>query len=607
MTNINKIIERVAGVESTQKLVEYWHTQFQQLFDNDMAQLDPSTLESLQEGAEINDKPIAPIAKINLAKHVGSANELDEIGMQTTVETMLRFLDNSIDVLNLSPIAKAMSRKYRRVAMGVINLEEYLTLRGVEYSIDEIDNVAATFSNGAYRSSEALAEEKGVCAIWNDMRKIIKPRIFEYWYNTENGEIYNGLEVAQMYTPETIITSSMEIIPRRNVSLLGFDLENPDWRDWGDRDSIAQQNGGAYANTNIPSMNINSNVSIDPSSVPQFDPGLNTKVAISVETTDLQDILPRIINSTPTKSFVTMNQQKENQSNKTEKEIFDTQPFTSEKSISKIAEEAPKLQAPSSSLNSAAPSTSKEVETVLKPPVKTPSIMPLSQSLLEKTNPGYESNMLLDRISNTEMDEVLLDFEPKMEALEALDLGRLEDSKIPEKKVSSGMITSPILAENKKDVFNNSNNSKKNNFKNRTNNLTTMSKFTIALQQIISSSEFDKILLNAQYDASGLKMVSVSGDKLSGELQSLVRSYIGLVNMSLSKGVTLADIAEELTEDSDQSSPAATRVLSLIADSLRELPTKITDVKADSIAPLDLKTVRQAIKSKRNVLEVIGE
>ena len=144
------------------------------------------------------------LASVNLARMVkyedGSA-AIDWERLDRTVRTAVHLLDNVID-MNRYPIPEIeeMSRKTRRIGVGVMGLADLLIHLGVRYDSEEglqaAEDVMRHLQDETHRASSELAERRGSFPAWE-------------------GSIYNGEEPVPMRNsaPTTIApTGSISII-----------------------------------------------------------------------------------------------------------------------------------------------------------------------------------------------------------------------------------------------------------------------------------------------------------------------------------------------------------------------------------------------------------
>ncbi|MCK5576941.1 MAG: ribonucleoside-diphosphate reductase, adenosylcobalamin-dependent, partial [Dehalococcoidales bacterium] len=110
------------------------------------------------------------LGSINLTRMLRRENgnvAIDYNRMAGTVKTAVRFLDNVIDVNRFPlPEIEEMTRKTRKIGLGVMGFADMLIQLGIPYDSEEALGIAAEvmqfISEQACQVSSALAEERGV-------------------------------------------------------------------------------------------------------------------------------------------------------------------------------------------------------------------------------------------------------------------------------------------------------------------------------------------------------------------------------------------------------------------------------------------------------------
>jgi len=110
------------------------------------------------------------LGSINLSRMLRYSNRTTEIDypkLAQTVKLAVRFLDNVIDVSKFPiPEIAEMTRKTRKIGLGVMGFADMLTQLGIAYDSKEALVVAAHvmqfISEEAHKASAALAEKRGV-------------------------------------------------------------------------------------------------------------------------------------------------------------------------------------------------------------------------------------------------------------------------------------------------------------------------------------------------------------------------------------------------------------------------------------------------------------
>jgi hypothetical protein len=234
--NLNFIAAKVSKSEKTPELGQYWQKRYEKIL-NKLFVVSEKTSE-LVLSEDVVENPATPFGDIVLLNHLDANGKLDDTKLQSTVETATRFLDACLDVINFSDEAKFIVTQYRKIGIGLADIQEFLEKNENSSELQNIDHLGNLISNSAYRASETVAEEKSPCSNWNKINKHLRPRSFELWINPSGEERHSGLALSEEFDEETILDTDFQIIPRRNSNILLFppDLE---WQIWSDRDNLA--------------------------------------------------------------------------------------------------------------------------------------------------------------------------------------------------------------------------------------------------------------------------------------------------------------------------------------------------------------------------------
>lgn len=121
------------------------------------------------------EQPLLPyescnLGSINLSKMLRATNrsaEIDYPKLAETVRIAVRFLDNVIDVNKFPlPEIEAMTKKSRKIGLGVMGFADMLIQLGIPYDSEEALKIAADImrfiSEEAHKASGELAKERGV-------------------------------------------------------------------------------------------------------------------------------------------------------------------------------------------------------------------------------------------------------------------------------------------------------------------------------------------------------------------------------------------------------------------------------------------------------------
>ncbi|MEM9137537.1 MAG: adenosylcobalamin-dependent ribonucleoside-diphosphate reductase [Cyanobacteria bacterium P01_F01_bin.42] len=166
------------------------------------------------------------LGSLVLTKFISRGGEQGEVvidwdGLAETVAIAIRFLDNVLSVSEFAtPDQKHNVRHvFRQLGLGIMGWADYLKLARIPYDssdhLDEIDRWGHWIADHAYRTSEALASEKGACGVWPDIQDVRTGNSFERWVDSE-GNQYSGAEA--------LVSERQDLtqVPRRNSTVLSI-------------------------------------------------------------------------------------------------------------------------------------------------------------------------------------------------------------------------------------------------------------------------------------------------------------------------------------------------------------------------------------------------
>jgi ribonucleoside-diphosphate reductase alpha chain len=147
--------------------------------------------------------------------------EVDWDDLAEAVTIAVRFLDNVLDISEFAtPDQKYNVRHvFRQLGLGIMGWADYLKLARIPYDspehLEEIDRWGQWIAHHAYRTSEAIAAEKGPCGVWEQIQELRTGNPFERWLDSE-GNPYNGAEAL------TSERQDLSQVPRRNSTVLSI-------------------------------------------------------------------------------------------------------------------------------------------------------------------------------------------------------------------------------------------------------------------------------------------------------------------------------------------------------------------------------------------------
>jgi ribonucleoside-diphosphate reductase alpha chain len=114
----------------------------------------------------MDEVAVCNLASIHLAEHLTSDGAIDHAKLRATVGTVMRMLDNVID-LNFYPVEAAANSnlKHRPVGLGVMGLQDALYAKRIPFDAPEAvafnDEIIEAVAYYAYEASSDLARERG--------------------------------------------------------------------------------------------------------------------------------------------------------------------------------------------------------------------------------------------------------------------------------------------------------------------------------------------------------------------------------------------------------------------------------------------------------------
>src|SRR3984893_18117353 len=172
------------------RVLALWKKMLEALFETGhpwMTWKDPANIRNPQDHAgvihnsnlcteiELNTSPdeiaVCNLASVNLSVHLRDDGNLDHDKLRGTVATVMRMLDNVIDI-NFYPVEAAANsnRKHRPVGLGVMGLQDALYQKRVAFDSEEAvsfnDEPLEAIAFYAYSASSSLAAERGAYATY---------------------------------------------------------------------------------------------------------------------------------------------------------------------------------------------------------------------------------------------------------------------------------------------------------------------------------------------------------------------------------------------------------------------------------------------------------
>jgi hypothetical protein len=112
-----------------------------------------------------------------------------------------------------------------------------------------------------------------------------------------------------------------------------------------------------------------------------------------------------------------------------------------------------------------------------------------------------------------------------------------------------------------------------------------MSKYTIKLEQLVSSPTFGDLVLTIQYDFLGAKIISVQGEKITAELMAQINPVMNMVNFCLTKGISIQEVLEQTLVE--KPSTPTEKLLDAVLGNLKTVPLRIQEVLQSDVIAID--------------------
>ncbi|MFC1984655.1 vitamin B12-dependent ribonucleotide reductase [Chloroflexota bacterium] len=174
----NEVVDKLNAKEIFDKIVALaWKTGDPGIvFIDRINQDNPSPhLGKIESTNPCGEQPLLPyescnLGSINLARMLRTKNgiaEIDYVKLAKTVKNAVRFLDNVIDANKFPlPQIEEMTRKTRRIGLGVMGFADMLIRLGIPYDSEEALQIASNImhyiNEEAHKASVELAKERGV-------------------------------------------------------------------------------------------------------------------------------------------------------------------------------------------------------------------------------------------------------------------------------------------------------------------------------------------------------------------------------------------------------------------------------------------------------------
>lgn len=216
---------------------------------------------STNPGGEVPLPPFGAcnLGSINLSRFVqhpfGQQPRLDLAGLQAVASVAVRFLDNVHD-LSLFPL-KAQEKTAaasRRIGLGITGLADLFAMLGLRYgssaSVNLTRQIMGTIRDTAYRTSIALAQEKGAFSEFDKIRYGASPFVLGLSHDMQDSIAQQGIRNSHLLAvaPTSAInllanhvSSGIEpvlafkatrSVPGADGQAVTFEVENAPWRQY---------------------------------------------------------------------------------------------------------------------------------------------------------------------------------------------------------------------------------------------------------------------------------------------------------------------------------------------------------------------------------------
>ena len=124
-------------------------------------------------------------------------------------------------------------------------------------------------------------------------------------------------------------------------------------------------------------------------------------------------------------------------------------------------------------------------------------------------------------------------------------------------------------------------------------------KYSLKLEQIVNHDTLGEIIINLQYDATGIKMLDLDIEDLADADRNILHPIMALVNLSLAKGVQKDDLVEQVSFQAEMTDGAVQSVLNLVAETLIEIPSTIGAILPKTLFAITPEFVKEYMKSHK--------